>query len=206
MQVHSSNPSLSLLRVLNVLDSGLGTLSSSGASGYPDSRLLRSQAVLRSGAGPIGLVSLLAAHAAGATPIVLTDIAQSRLDFAKTLVPTVKTVLVERSDSPKDLATKIKAAVGLPNGLSVALECTGVESSIQAAIFVSSCAPPLLLCARADQTARFFTQSVKFGSTVFVIGVGKDYQSLPFMHMSANEIDLKLQVGPFAPRTLVFRH
>lgn len=39
----------------------------------------------------------------------------------------------------------------------------------------------------------FRAQSAKFGSTVFVIGVGKDYQSLPFMHMSANEIDLKLQ-------------
>ncbi|ORY61911.1 L-arabinitol 4-dehydrogenase [Leucosporidium creatinivorum] len=122
------------------------------------------------GAGPIGLVSLLAARAAGAAPIVITDIAQSRLDFAKKLVPGVKTILVERGVEPKDVAAKIKAEAGLPLGLSVALECTGVETSVQTAIFAA-----------------------KFGSTVFVIGVGKDYQSLPFMHMSANEIDLKLQ-------------
>ncbi|GAA5919764.1 hypothetical protein JCM6882_003759 [Rhodosporidiobolus microsporus] len=122
------------------------------------------------GAGPIGLVSLLAARAAGAAPIVITDIAQSRLDFAKKLVPAVKTVLVERGLEPKDLAAKIKEQAGLPLGMSVALECTGVESSVQSAIYAS-----------------------RFGATVFVIGVGKDFQTLPFMHMSANEIDVKMQ-------------
>ncbi|GAA5820473.1 hypothetical protein JCM11251_005639 [Rhodosporidiobolus azoricus] len=122
------------------------------------------------GAGPIGLVSLLAARAAGAAPIVITDIAQSRLDFAKKLVPNVKTVLVERGVEPKDLAAQIKEQAGLPLGMSVTLECTGVESSVQTAIYAS-----------------------KFGATVFVIGVGKDFQTLPFMHMSANEIDIKMQ-------------
>lgn len=97
------------------------------------------------GAGPIGLVSLLAARAAGATPIVISDIAQSRLDFAKKLVPGVKTVLVERGVDAKGLGEKIKQEAGLPGGLFVALECTGVESSIQAAVF-----------------------SMRFGGTVFV--------------------------------------
>ncbi|GAA5986177.1 hypothetical protein JCM10908_006444 [Rhodotorula pacifica] len=122
------------------------------------------------GAGPIGLVSLLAARAAGATPIVITDIAQSRLDFAKKLVPGVKTVLVERGVKPEDVAARVKEEAGLPEGISVALECTGVESSVQTAIYAS-----------------------KFGGMVFVIGVGKDFQNLPFMFMSVNEIDLKLQ-------------
>ncbi|GAA6008784.1 uncharacterized protein JCM10292_004670 [Rhodotorula paludigena] len=122
------------------------------------------------GAGPIGLVSLLAARAAGATPIVITDISQSRLDFAKQLIPEVKTVLVERGVEPKAIAEKVKEEAGLPSGIAIALECTGVESSVQTAIFAN-----------------------KFGGTVFVIGVGKDFQNLPFMHMSANEVDLKLQ-------------
>ncbi|KAK4058657.1 hypothetical protein OIO90_000101 [Microbotryomycetes sp. JL221] len=122
------------------------------------------------GAGPIGLVSLLAAKAAGATPIVITDIAQSRLDFASKLVSGVQTVLVERGNSPKDVANKIKQVSGQDLGMTVSLECTGVESSVQTAIF-----------------------SAKFGTTVFVIGVGNDRMTLPFMHMSANEIDLKLQ-------------
>jgi L-iditol 2-dehydrogenase len=90
---------------------------------------------LRSGAGPIGLVSLLSARAAGAEPIVITDLVQSRLDFAKTLVPGVRTVLVERGKSAKEQAAVIKEVAGGP--VNLALECTGVESSINTGIFVS---------------------------------------------------------------------
>lgn len=89
----------------------------------------------RSGAGPIGLVTLLAAHAAGCTPIAITDLVASRLEFAKTLVPTVRTILLDRADSPERNSEKIKAELGLQP--RVALECTGFESSIRAAIFVS---------------------------------------------------------------------
>jgi L-iditol 2-dehydrogenase len=32
---------------------------------------------------------------------------------------------------------------------------------------------------------------VRFGGLVFVIGVGNEFQNLPFMHLSVNEIDLK---------------
>lgn len=88
-----------------------------------------------SGAGPIGLVTLLAAHAAGCTPIAITDLVASRLEFAKTLVPTVRTILLERADSPERNSEKIKAELGLQP--RVALECTGFESSIRAAIYVS---------------------------------------------------------------------
>lgn len=87
-----------------------------------------------SGAGPIGLVALLSARAAGAEPIVITDLFQSRLDYAKRLVPGVRTVLIERGQSPKEAAKNIKEAAG--GELTLALECTGVESSIHSAIYV----------------------------------------------------------------------
>jgi len=35
------------------------------------------------------------------------------------------------------------------------------------------------------------SKSVRFGGLVFVIGVGREFQNLPFMHLSVNEIDLK---------------
>lgn len=89
-----------------------------------------------SGAGPIGLVSLLAAKALGATPIIITDLFQSRLDFAKTLHKDVQTVLVERGQTAEEVAGKIKEAAGGAE-LKFALECTGVESSIRTCIFVS---------------------------------------------------------------------
>jgi len=124
--------------------------------------------VLVCGAGPIGLVSLLSARAAGAEPIVITDLFQNRLDFAKTLVPGVKTLLIQKEWTAQEVAAKAKEAAGTP--LKLALECTGVQSSILSAVY-----------------------SMKFGGKVFIIGVGKTEQLFPFMHLSANEIDLKFQ-------------
>ncbi|OXC63982.1 hypothetical protein AYX13_06434 [Cryptococcus neoformans] len=119
------------------------------------------------GAGPIGLVTFLAAHATGCTPIVITDLFPSRLEFAKKLLPTVKTVQIEKTAKPEEVAKQIKDAGGMQ--LSLAVDCTGMESSIRSAIF-----------------------SVKFGGKVFVIGVGPSEQSYPFGYCSANEINLQL--------------
>jgi hypothetical protein len=87
------------------------------------------------GAGPIGLVSLLAAHAAGAAPLVITDLDDNRLEMAKRLVPRVRTVKVAAGVGPEGVAEDIKKALGREAGL--VLECTGVESSIHSAIYVS---------------------------------------------------------------------
>lgn len=124
--------------------------------------------VLICGAGPIGLITLLCARAAGAEPIVITDIDEGRLKFAKDLVPSVTTFKVERS-SAEDAAKAIVAAFG---GIEpeFALECTGVESSVAAAIW-----------------------AVKFGGKVFVIGVGKNEMNMPFMRLSTREVDLQFQ-------------
>lgn len=121
------------------------------------------------GAGPIGLVTLLCAKAAGAAPIVITDIDAGRLKFAQDLVPGVLTHKVEFSHTPEDFAS---AMLSLMEGVepAVAMECTGVESSIAGAI-----------------------QAVKFGGKVFVIGVGKNEIKIPFMRLSTREVDLQFQ-------------
>lgn len=133
--------------------------------------------VLISGAGPIGLITLLSARAAGATPIVITDIDEGRLRFAKSLAPDVNTYKVELGHSPQQTADGIINAFNdgegsRPDALRprLALECTGVESSVNSAIW-----------------------SVKFGGKVFVIGVGKNEMKLPFMRLSTMEIDLQYQ-------------
>lgn len=89
-------------------------------------------------------------------PLPFLSIAQSRLDFAKKLIPSVKTVLIERGMDHIAASGAIKKAAGMD--LKVALECTGVESSVWTAIF-----------------------SLKFGGKCFVIGVGKEVQQMPFM-------------------------
>ncbi|KAK2751046.1 L-arabinitol 4-dehydrogenase [Myotisia sp. PD_48] len=58
----------------------------------------------------------------------------------------------------------------MPVRPKLALECTGVESSVASAIW-----------------------SVKFGGKVFVIGVGKNEKTVPFMRLSTHEIDLQYQ-------------
>jgi L-iditol 2-dehydrogenase len=93
------------------------------------------------GAGPIGLVTLLAANAAGANPIVITDLDQSRLATAKQFVPRVKTLAVDISEKPATVGARIIQELG---GVSARLvfECTGIESSLQAAIYVSFLSRP----------------------------------------------------------------
>ncbi len=125
--------------------------------------------VLICGAGPIGLITLLCCAAAGAEPIVITDIDEGRLKFAKELCPRARTYKVERGVGTEDAAADIIRAGGGVRP-SIALECTGVESSIASAIW-----------------------AVKFGGKVFVIGVGKPEMQMPFMRLSTQEIDLQFQ-------------
>jgi L-iditol 2-dehydrogenase len=87
------------------------------------------------GAGPIGLVTLLAASAAGAEPIVITDLDQNRLAMAKKLVPRVRPVHVQKQENAKDLGDRIIRALG--QEAKLVLECTGVESSVHSGIYVS---------------------------------------------------------------------
>jgi len=138
-------------------------------AGIERSQLKLGDSLLICGAGPIGIMTLLSARAAGAEPIVITDLDANRLAFAKRVVPDVRIVLVDRGATAKNTARKIRE---IADGIipRVALECTGVESSVNTAIY-----------------------SVKFGGLVFVIGVGREFQSVPFMHLSAHEIDLKYQ-------------
>lgn len=98
------------------------------------------------GAGPIGLTTSLAANAAGAEPIVITDLDEDRLRMAKKLVPRVRTVLVEKGHDAQTVAGKIVEALG--QKAKLVLECTGVETSIHSGIYVREniLYPLLLMC------------------------------------------------------------
>jgi L-iditol 2-dehydrogenase len=136
-------------------------------------------AALICGAGPIGLATLLCARAAGAYPLVITDLDAGRLAFAESLLssassssdgpPRARTLLVAREEAREALAARIVDAMGGTEP-DIALECTGAETSIGAAI-----------------------EAVRFGGTVFVVGVGKSEMQFPFMRMSTREVDVRFQ-------------
>ncbi|KIW97854.1 uncharacterized protein Z519_01438 [Cladophialophora bantiana CBS 173.52] len=142
------------------------------------------QPVLICGAGPIGLMALAAARASGAWPLVITDVEESRLDFARQFVPGCQTYLVRISKSPLQASEEIRLLFGCAGGRDVekgvpdvreyqapttVLECTGVESSVVTAAYS---------CRRAG--------------VIMVVGVGQSVMNnLPFMHLSLAEIQLR---------------
>ena len=140
--------------------------------------------VLICGAGPIGLIALAAARASGAWPLVITDVEESRLEFARSFVPGVQTYHVQLSKTPLESSEEIRQLFGCAGGRDVdkgipdqneynapttVLECTGIESSVITAAYS---------CQRAG--------------VVMVVGVGRSIMNnLPFMHLSLAEIELK---------------
>ncbi|KAJ9256521.1 hypothetical protein DTO207G8_2524 [Paecilomyces variotii] len=125
--------------------------------------------VLICGAGPIGLITLHVCKAAGAHPIVISDIDETRLNFAKAIAPQAITHKVTPGETPEQFSQIVTERLGDVE-ISLALECTGVQSSVCSAI-----------------------QTVKFGGKVFVVGVGKERMEIPFMRCSANEVELQFQ-------------
>lgn len=139
--------------------------------GIERANLKLGEGVLIAGAGPIGLVALLLAKASGCTPLCITDLSKEKLEFAKTLVPQVRTYKVNTKLSPQENAKEVRSIFGDQecNFPHVTLECTGVESSI-------------ITCA-------YVTRRL---GTLMVIGVGKDIiNNFPFMRLSLAEIDVK---------------
>ena len=101
-------------------------------AGMDRAKIALGDPVLICGAGPIGLMTLLCSAAAGCEPIVITDIDQGRLDVAKEICPRARTHKIQSGISPEDTG---KALAELAGGqLKTALECTGVESSINSAV------------------------------------------------------------------------
>lgn len=117
------------------------------------------------GAGPIGLIALTVARASGACPIAVTDIDQSRLDFATRFVPGCVPVKIDASTSAEHAAVAILKTLGC-EAPRVVFECSGVQSSVSTACYLA-----------------------RPGGEVMVIGVGRaKMDDLPFMHLSMAEV------------------
>ena len=95
--------------------------------------------VVITGAGPIGLMNLLAARAAGAANVIISDMVQSRLDVALQIGATQ---VVKGSDE------ELKAAaheLTEGRGADVAIECAGHHLALKAAIGASRAGATVVL-------------------------------------------------------------
>lgn len=104
------------------------------------------QSVLVLGAGAVGLLGCSIASAFGATFITVVDINKPRVDFATKEGFANTGHILPMGPRPKDSAESLAKAKETaenilaqnnPEGYDIVLECTGVESCMQAAIHVS---------------------------------------------------------------------
>lgn len=116
------------------------------------------------GAGPIGTICSMVAHGMGAEKVILCDVVEPRLEFCKSCIP-IETINT-RGLTSQQVADKIKQlAGGLVDGC---IDCCGVESAVQAAIYAT-----------------------KNGGVVTLVGMGKDQATIPLLDASCREVELQ---------------
>ncbi|EKM99445.1 MULTISPECIES: 2,3-butanediol dehydrogenase [unclassified Acidocella] len=86
--------------------------------------------VLVTGAGPIGLLTVLAARAAGAGPLFVSDLNDARLAYAKSIVPELIVINPKRENVGEMVRAQTEGGVGC----DVALECVGNEHALKACL------------------------------------------------------------------------
>ncbi|KAF9889650.1 hypothetical protein FE257_007158 [Aspergillus nanangensis] len=123
--------------------------------------------VLVQGSGTIGLLAAATAKAFGAKEVFVSDINQTKLDFASDFVG-CQTFMPDLKASPQVEAARMKKELELGEGVDIVLECTGVESSVQTGIYASG---P--------------------GGVVVQIGLGKPDLTLPVLNMCEKETVFK---------------
>jgi threonine 3-dehydrogenase len=77
--------------------------------------------VLITGAGPIGIMAAMVAQHCGARNIVLTDLNDYRLKLAKSIVPKITTINVNKESINRDFMNSL----GIFEGFDVGLEMSG---------------------------------------------------------------------------------
>lgn len=92
------------------------------------------QKVMVTGAGPVGLLTAMAAKALGAQDVCILDINENRLKFAQQM-GIEKTLLINTKLETEPLSEEvIELLGGCPD---ITLECSGAESSLNLAIYVT---------------------------------------------------------------------
>lgn len=120
------------------------------------------------GAGTVGLLSGAVAKAFGAEKVVLVDILQRKLDFAKTFVKGCGTFIPDSKASAEKNAAKIIEDFGLGDGADIVMEASGAEPSVQTGVHVA-----------------------RVGGSYVQAGLGRPNITFPIVVLSEKELTMK---------------
>ncbi|KAL1852841.1 Endo-1,4-beta-xylanase 2 [Diaporthe australafricana] len=131
------------------------------------------QTVLVQGSGTIGLLAAATALAFGARAVLIADINEAKLGFARGFIDCFAFVS-DPASPPRLEAERLRREAGVEH-IDVVLECTGVESSIQTGFY-----------------------ALGPGGTFVQIGMGKPLVNLPLLDTCEKEMVLKVsfRYGP----------
>ena len=139
--------------------------------------------------------------------LLATDVSQFRLDLALKMGAT-HTVLVDRADSGQDIARKVCDVMGA--SAQYTIECSGMESSLQAAIYVRAVREnPSVKCKFDEDINSFersasahapsaavkpcacYCQATRPGGVVAPVALDPPEVNLPVVHAAVREIDIR---------------
>ncbi len=152
--------------------------------------------VLVLGAGAVGLLAAAVSKAANAKTVVIADIQKDRIDFAvqngfadaSVLVPMERPQTIEEklayAQRVADLVKNTTVHGETVGEVTAVYECTGVETCIQASIYVSAPKPGKL------ESVTDKVQATKPGGKVMLIGMGTPILTLPMSAAALREVDL----------------
>lgn len=121
--------------------------------------------VLIMGAGPIGLVTLLAARAFGAPRVVIVDVDEHRLSVARSLGADAAVRVSARAEDVGEEVERIRAAMG--GDIDVSLDCAGFSKTVATAL-----------------------EATRGGGKVCLVGMGHNEMTVPLTSAAIREVDV----------------
>lgn len=125
------------------------------------------QDVVVMGSGTVGLLCGAVAKAFGARRVILVDVVQEKLEFAKTFLD-CETYLTDPSIAGEDSASGIRETLGLPEGVHAVIEASGAETSVQTGVFV-----------------------LMMGGSYVQTGIGRPFMNVPMLALSEKELRVR---------------
>uniref|UniRef100_A0A158P7Z0 Sorbitol dehydrogenase n=1 Tax=Angiostrongylus cantonensis TaxID=6313 RepID=A0A158P7Z0_ANGCA len=122
------------------------------------------QRVLVEGAGPIGILCMMTAKAAGVSEVVITDLESKRLELARKL--RADHIVCVKGMSPSDVRSAVIDHLGTEP--DVTIECTGAQTCIETAICTT-----------------------RSGGVIVLVGVGAPRAELPIIESALREVDIR---------------